>query len=214
MTEVHIAAIVEGHGECKAVPILIRRIAQTIDPGFVPWVFPPIRVPANRLRKQGEIERSITLAGRELQGRRGIVVIVDCDWEGGCPARDGPELLKRAKAARSDMPISVILAKMEFEAWFLAAAESLRGQRGLPEDLEAPRDPEFIRGAKEWLNDKMPARGSYTETQDQPAFAENFDLNAARTADSFDKCYRDIRDMLERLRKWPKQLKEQSKIPL
>jgi len=27
MTEVKIAAIVEGHGECEAVPILIRRIA-------------------------------------------------------------------------------------------------------------------------------------------------------------------------------------------
>ena len=36
MTEVRIAAIVEGHGECEAVPILIRRIAETIDPGFVP----------------------------------------------------------------------------------------------------------------------------------------------------------------------------------
>ena len=41
MTEVRIAAIVEGHGECEAVPILIRRIAQTIDPAFVPKIIIP-----------------------------------------------------------------------------------------------------------------------------------------------------------------------------
>ena len=54
MKEVRIAAIVEGHGECEAVPILIRRIAQTIDPGFVPKVLPPLRVPASRLMKEGK----------------------------------------------------------------------------------------------------------------------------------------------------------------
>ena len=77
MTEMKIAAIVEGHGECEAVPILIRRIAQTIDPGFVPKVLSPLRVPASRLLKEGEMERSVELAARKLRGRGGIVIIVD-----------------------------------------------------------------------------------------------------------------------------------------
>jgi len=201
MTDVCIAPIVEGQGECEAVPVLIRRIALTIDPGFVPRVLPPQRVPAQRLRKEGEIERSVTLAARKLQGRGGIVVLVDCDWEGGCPAQDGPALLERAKAARCDMPISVILAKQEFEAWFLSAAQSLRGQRGLPADLEAPEHPEAIRGAKEWLSGRMPRGASYTETEDQPAFTDRFDFDQARSrSDSFDKCFRDIARMLRHLR--------------
>ena len=200
MTEVRIAAIVEGHGECEAVPILIRRIAETINPGFVPRVLPPLRVPASRLLKEGEMERSVDLAGRKLQGRGGIVIIVDCDWEDGCPAEDGPVLLKRAVATRGDLPIAIILAKREFEAWFLAAAESLRGKYGLPNNLEPPPDPEGIRGAKEWLSDKMTLGRSYAETTDQPAFVTVFDMNAARRADSFDKCYRDIKSMLEQLR--------------
>jgi hypothetical protein len=203
MTEVKIAAIVEGHGECEAVPILIRRIARDIDPGFVPNVLQPLRVSVNKLLKEGEIERSITFTARKLQGRGGIIVIVDCDWDNGCPAKDGPALLKRAKTARNDLPISVILAKKEFEAWFLAAAESLRGKKGLPNDLEPPEDPESIRGAKEWLSDRMPPSKSYTETTDQPALTAEFDMNIARTADSFDKCYRDIRHMLETLHKDP-----------
>jgi hypothetical protein len=201
MTEVRIAAIVEGHGECEAVPILIRRIAQTIDPGFVPKVLSPLRVPASRLLKEGETERSVELAARKLEGKGGIVVIVDCDWEDGCPAEDGPVLLKRAVATRSDIPIAVILAKKEFEAWFLASAESLRNKFGLPKDLASPADPEGVRGAKEWLSDRMPPGRSYAETTDQPAFTAVFDIDAARRADSFDKCYRDIRRMLEQLRR-------------
>jgi hypothetical protein len=200
MTEVRIAAIVEGHGECEAVPILIRRIAQTIDPGFVLRILPPLRIPASRLLKQGEMERSLDFAARKLEGRGGIVIIVDCDWENCCPAEEGPLLLKRALATRGDVPIAVVLAKREFEAWFLAATESLRGKFGLPGNLESPAYPESIRGAKEWLTDKMPPGRAYAETTDQPAFAAVFDMNTARRADSFDKCYRDIKNMLEQLR--------------
>jgi hypothetical protein len=199
MKEVRIAAIVEGYGECEAVPILIRRIAQTIDPGFVPIVFPPLRVPASRLMKQGEMERSIDFAARKLQGQGGILVVLDCDWDDGCPAMDGPALLKRALDVRGDLPVAVIFAKREFEAWFLAAAESLRGKHGLPSDLQSPAGPEDIRGAKEWLSDRMPHGRSYAETTDQPAFTAIFDMNMARRADSFDKCYRAVESMLKQL---------------
>jgi hypothetical protein len=199
MPEVKIAALVEGYGECEAVPILIRRIARTIDPGFVPKILPPLRVPASRLTKEGEMERSVELAARKLQGQGGILVVLDCDWDNGCPATDGPALLKRALGARADLPIAVILAKKEFEAWFLAAAESLRGKHGLPNDLQSPPEPEEIRGAKEWLSDKMPYGRSYAETTDQPAFTDLFDMSMARRADSFDKCYREIERMLREL---------------
>lgn len=199
MSIVQIAAIVEGHGECEAVPILIRRIALTIDPGFVPDVLPPIRVPASRLLKTGELERSVEFAARKLRSNGGILVLLDCDWDQCCPAHEAPPLLNRARAARSDMLISVILAKQEYEAWFLAAAESLRGKGGLPKDLQTPADPENIRAAKEWLSQHMPQGRSYAETVDQAAFTSQFDLEMARRSNSFDKCYRDVRAMLESL---------------
>jgi hypothetical protein len=203
MTNVKIAAIVEGHGECEAVPVLIRRIALDIDSGFVPKVLPPFRVPASRLLREGEVERSIELAARKLQGAGGIIIIVDCDWAGACPAREGPALLKRAVKTRSDIPISVILANKEYEAWFLAAVESLRGKRGLPDTLAIPPDPESIRGAKEWISKRMPPGICYSETDDQPAFTAEFDMGRARqTAPSFDKCYRDIFKMLNTLRQF------------
>ena len=203
MREVRIAAIVEGYGECEAVPILIRRIARGIDPGFVPKVLPPLRVPASRLMKEGEMKRSVELAARKLRGQGGIIVVLDCDWDDGCPAIDGPALLRRAVHVRRDLPIAVILAKREFEAWFLASAESIQGIHGLPNNLESPAGPEDIRGAKEWLSDKMTPGRSYAETTDQPAFAAIFDMSKARRADSFDKCYREVEKMLKQLRDAP-----------
>jgi len=199
MSAASIAVIVGGYGEVEAVPILIRRIACNLHPGFVPSILSPIRVPESRLRKQGELERTIKLAGLKLGGRGAILVVIDCDWDGGCPRIDGPELLNRARLVRQDVDISVVLAKHEFESWFIAAAESLRGIRGLRADLTAPADPESIRGAKEWLNRQMQEH-CYSVTTDQPAFTAEFDLELARRADSFDKCYREITRLLEEIR--------------
>lgn len=126
--------------------------------------------------------------------------MVDCDWDGGCPAREGPALAQRARHARSDMQISVVLAKKEYEAWFIAAAESLRGQCGLSQELVADPNPESIRGAKEWLSKHMPQNRRYAETIDQPALTALFNMQVARRADSFDKCCREIVRLLIALR--------------
>lgn len=199
-----IALIVEGHGEREAVPILIRRIAQAIDPALTPMVHPILRVPAAKLIKEGEIERAIEFVVRSNAGQGGVLVLLDCD--DGCPAQDGPALLSRAQRARPDVPVSVVLAKREFEAWFLAAADSLRGQRGLRHDLVPPSSPESIRGAKEWLQDHMGPGQSYTEAIDQPALTALFDVQVARQADSFDKCHREIVRLINLLRHPPSQI--------
>jgi hypothetical protein len=97
------------------------------------------------------------------------------------------------------VPIAVVLAKREYEAWFLAAAESLRGKRGLPDDLQPPDDPEAIQGAKEWLRARMPTDRKYGAVLDQPALTALFDMDAARRLGSFDKCYREIVRLLGEL---------------
>lgn len=198
MRDVRIIPVVEGDGECDAVPVLIRRIALDIDPGFVPHILSPLRVPAAKLKKPEELNRTIRLAALKLQGAGGIFILVDCD--DGCPAKEGPELLAMAQKIRPGMRMSVVLAKKEYEAWFIAASESLRNKRSLPDTLCSPSAPEEIRGAKEWLSRQMPRGSRYSETSDQAALTAVFDMNAARNADSFDKCYREIHAMLTALR--------------
>jgi len=186
-----LACIVEGDGEVEAVPLLIRRIARESYPDVaINVISPPIRIPRDKLVKADELERAVELAARQAGRGGAILVLIDSDDD--CPAQVGPALLERAHAARTDFPIGVVLAKCEFEAWFLAAAESLRGRRGLRTDLVRPVDPEAIRDAKGWIRDRMPDGRKYRETLDQPAFSAVFDLSAARSSDSFDKYYREV----------------------
>ena len=192
------ACIVEGHGEVHAVPLLVRRIAREFDPGFVVEVLPPLRVNRSRLVKKGELERSVEFAARKTGGRGAILLLIDSDDD--CPAEQGPRILSRARQQRSDLPVAAVLAKREFEAWFLAAAESLAGRRGLRADLVPPSDPESVRGAKEWLTSNMTRGSRYSEVLDQPALTAVFDLVAARRSGSFDKCYREIWRLLQELR--------------
>jgi hypothetical protein len=193
-----VAAFVEGHGEVKAVGVLIRRIAAEVRPEMAVDVLPPLRVPRAKLVKPDELERTVELAARKTSGRGAVLVLVDSDDD--CPAELGPELLHRARRARGDIPLGVVLAKREYEGWFLAAAESLAGCRGLNAELVAPADPEAIRGAKEWLTNHMVAGAKYREVLDQPALSARFDLAAARRSDSFDKCFREIARLVEELR--------------
>jgi Domain of unknown function (DUF4276) len=193
-----LACIVEGHGDVKAVPVLLRRMAAHVDAALQLRISPPLRVPRYKLVKTGEIERSVDLAARKTGGQGGVLVLIDGEDE--CPAQLGPDLLRRARVARSDVSIAVVLAKYEYEAWFLASAESLRGKRGLADDLSPPADPESIRDAKGWLSDRMTSGRNYRETLDQPALTAEMDFAKARSTGSFDKCFREVLQLLNDLR--------------
>ena len=194
---VKIGCIVEGQGDVEAVPVLIRRVAADLYPEL-PIITHPIRVNRNQIVKVDNLEETIDAASRKVGRQGGIFIILDSDDD--CPAKLGPELLQRALKVQSNLPIAVVLAKCEFEAWFLAAAESLSGQRGLKNNLQPPNNPEEIRGAKEWLTHQMESDRKYRETLDQPALTARFDFEQARQASSFDKCYRDIVHLLHQLR--------------
>ena len=192
-----IGCIVEGQGDVASVPVLIRRIAAERYPELVIDIPRPIRVNRNQVVRPDKLEQEVELAAQKISGKGAIFIILDSDDD--CPAELGPSLLQRVSQVFRNVPIAVILATQEFEAWFLAAAESLRGQRGLKDDIDSPNDPEAIRDAKGWLSKQMGDSRTYHETRDQPALAALFDLEQARQTDSFDKCYRDIVRLLEEL---------------
>lgn len=197
--QARVACIVEGHGDVRALPVLLRRIAFDLDPTISLHVPPPDRVPKSRLTKAGEFERRLQLAAQRGGEHGGVFLLLDADDD--CPAELGPALLSRARLVLTNRPLAVVIAKHEFEAWFLAAATSLQGQRGLPPDLDPPPDPEGVRGAKEWLGHQMPRSRTYAPTIDQAALADVFDLAAARTgSDSFDKCWREVKSLVAELR--------------
>ena len=186
-----IAPIVEGHGDSLAIRLLIDRVLAECCPGVTASVTRPLRMQKSKLLKDGELERVVRLAaGRLSGGGGGVLVLIDSDDD--CPRETGPELLERARNAMPTHLVEVVLAEREFEAWGLAAARSLRGWRGLPNDLEPPPNPQGIRGAKEWLTRRMPGSAVYSPTADQPSLAASIDLAEARSASSFDKFCRAV----------------------
>lgn len=193
-----IAVIVEGSGEVEAVPVLLRRfIAQA---GMYDIrVERPIKIKRNRIIKVGELEKSAELAKRSFPEADSLVFIIDADDD--CPKELGPALLNRLKTSAPHLNCSVTLVKSEFEAWFLASIESLRGQRGIRDEIEAPEFPEDVRDAKGWLTQAMSGNRAYLETDDQAALAELFDFNLAYSRSrSFRKFSKDVNQILEQLR--------------
>ncbi len=187
---VTIASVVEGEGEVKALPKLLYRLAQEFS---VPdlRVPEPMRVSRGRLVAAGQFERAVSAAAGRVNKAGGVLVVLDADDD--CPAQLGPVLLARAQAARSDLAVAVVLANREFESWFLAAALSLAGKHGFPENLTRPSNPEGIRGAKEWLSQNRQNGRPYKPTVDQALLSSAFDLKLARAhAPSFDKFCRDM----------------------
>jgi Domain of unknown function (DUF4276) len=192
MSRPTIASVVEGDGEVRALPVLVRRIAYE----FQDWdidVPTPFRIPRSRLVKPDHLVTAVSVAAERVSGAGGVLVLLDADDD--CPAKLGPSLLSTAQGARSDKVVTLVLPNREFEAWFLAAAESLAGKRGLSEGLRPPADPDTIRGAKEWLS--AHCDHPYKETVDQAALAHEMDLQTARDRSrSFRKLWHEIARLL------------------
>lgn len=186
-----IVPIVEGHGEVEAIRPLLYRLIAEFNLAIPIHVSRPIRQARGTLLKEGGIERAVNLASIEMSAHGVVLVLLDS--EGECPAEVAPILLSRARDARPDKRVCVVLAHHEFEAWFLASASSLAGCRGLPVDIQDHPNPEEVSGCKEWLEQWMPLTSKYSETADQPALVSAFDMHLARTrAPSFDKLWREF----------------------
>lgn len=190
-----IASIVEGHGEAVALPLLLRRIAAQVATGRVVKTLHPFRVPRQNFLKPGEIERRVEFVANRSGADGRILILLDANSD--CPKTLAAEITERARQARSDRAIQVVLAKMEYEAWFLAAAESVADHKGIKPDIVSPPDPEAVRDAKGWISKRMEPGRAYSPSADQPALTAVFDMDVARKrAPSFDKLYRAVESLL------------------
>ena len=192
--------IVEGHGEVIAVPILLRRFAHEVFETYEFQVLQPFRLSKGKMTAGSHLENAATLARQKLEqfdGDHAILVIRDADDD--CPGHDAPTLLEWVTPIVSPIPVSVVFAKAEYEAWFLAAVRSLCGYRGIADNATVPADPEAIRGAKEHLERHCMMLGAtYSPTVDQPALTGRFSFDEAQqNCPSFDKLWRDLERLFQ-----------------
>ncbi len=167
MDDYALAIVVEGHGDARAVPELVRKYCYRFDLVELEMNAEDV-LRVHRDTLIDEFETHVELAARKVSNRAGrILVVFDADDD--CPAELGPELAERAQQARGDMPIGIVLPKYEFENWFVAECGGFL-------ESDPPSRPESIRDAKGWLEQR---RGRYRETLHQEELVWDFDLEQA-----------------------------------
>jgi hypothetical protein len=190
---IRIVAIVEGRGEEKSAPLLLSKILQSMNVYTVQPDYKPVWQHRQKIVKEGQLEKAIELALRTRRNVGAVLILLDADDD--CPAFLGPELLRRAQDA-TNLPVAVVLAKKEFEAWFLGCLESFRGFMGIPADVRAPTNPETL-GAKGRIEGFCQGV-KYLSSVHQVEFVSRMDLSVCRkNCDSFDKLWRDVEALVK-----------------
>ncbi|MEV6607503.1 DUF4276 family protein [Kutzneria sp. NPDC051319] len=190
MTLPVIAPVVEGHGDAKAFPVLLRRIGWELN-----WpmnVAQPFRVPRSKLADPGRLAEVVMAASAAVSGAGGVVVLFDADDDCPCRLRESLDETARATFASTEL----VFANREFEAWFLASLPSLRSHASVGDDASFDGDPELPRGAKERLAKVM--LETYHETLHQTKFSSLIDLETTwRNSRSFRRLISALQGLLE-----------------
>ena len=189
--------IVEGHGEVTAVPVLLRRLLHEHAQCFGINVGEPIRRTQSEFRGEAGVHRAVKIA---LSQPQCAAVLLLFDGEDDCPAELAEQVRAWAQAVAHGIPCEVVIAYREYETWFLAAMESLRGACRIANDASAPANPESKRNAKGALEAFMPSGASYAETIHQQKLSAIFDMSLAHQRNrSFRKLTKTIGDLLTQL---------------
>jgi hypothetical protein len=175
-----IQPIVEGHGELEAVPVLLRRL-RDLSQAYPLEVNQPIRCHYADFFIEQQLRKAVRIALK--QNCDAILLMVDGDGTHDCPLNQAPQILSWAQAEAARTPCAVVMAYREYEAWFLASIESLRGRRGIRADAVSHPDPEVPRGAKGQLEQRMEPGRSYNPPADQPVLSAQFDMQP-----TYEKC--------------------------
>lgn len=192
-----IKPIVEGHGEVPALPLLLRRIAGEC---FGLWDVPilhPGRYPASRLlQKENGIwvpGPDFTKAGQHARNEGATCILTLLDLDDDCPKEVHDSVIPTLANATGIDPSCLVFAKCEYEAWFLASAETLANNA-----LPYPEDPEGVRDAKGALERHLQLEFPYNERTDQPSYSSRLNITFVyNRSRSFRKLVKDYRRLLE-----------------
>jgi hypothetical protein len=207
---VHLECVVEGLGERMAVPALVHRwfqLKQTREYRRYTWTLDTvvthncalIKNPHNPARRIG-VECYVRTA--VAKGAHGVLVILDTDDDQPIPL--GQALHARARATARDVPVGVVVATREYEAWFLADLWSLRRRGIFPmtnrlATLVAPESPRDAKGVVRTLLGRV-----YEESSDQRALTERLSFNrgARRRSPSFKRLAEELDRLTREARRY------------
>lgn len=170
-----IYSIVEGPGEEKAVPLLLRRLLERLD-RF------EFRVPKSHkangrfnIIKPGGLETYLERM-RHITSCRGVLVLVDAEEESReCPPTLAYTLAHRSQTLGLPFPVVIVGACCEYESWFLYNLHTKIKDSLIP-NARFEGDPAKKCGAKEWLSKNMPSGTAYKPTDHQEIMTNHIDI--------------------------------------
>ncbi len=190
-----IQLVVEGDGEVAAFPVLLERLVGVLGCSEAIG-YSPFLEKRTGLVQEEKFKRAVQIVSSRT-ATRALIILFDADDD--CARDVIPQMRQWSQEAVPALPCAVIMARREYEAWFLAAIESLRGRRRVRENARYDRDPEALRGAKGAVSRFMPQNKPYSETADQAALSAVFDLGQAYRGASFRKLVQEVCRLLEEL---------------
>jgi len=216
VTRLRIAPIVEGHGEVISARSLLERVWREVAGGESIEVLRPVRRPRTKLLKRDpttheilpdrdEILRAIKLASMKLANTdepdtpRLVLLMFDADED--CPKEIVKALADILNEVDPRIDLATIVPCVEYETWFVAAADSLRDFLELRPGDEEISNPETARLGKKWIQDRF-LHHRYSETLDQVRLTNRMDLQLCRErSPSFDKLCRELENRLKAYKK-------------
>ena len=177
-----IVPIVEGPGEVEAVPALLWKLLAERGRYDIQIETPQDAHGCGNLTTPSGIERFVQNAWTK-RDCGAVLVLVDADEQ--CPVEMAADFSQRILALGVRFPVVIVVAKCEYEAWFLASLETiagmpLNGGYGLPADLVYPGEVEEPVGVKGWITRQFPEGRIYKETIHQSAMTKLIDPERVR----------------------------------
>ena len=174
-----IIPVVEGDGDVSALPGLLSRILLEMynRPDVVVAQGKAMVVKANgRQNLENKLERFLQHAQNKPQCDA-ILVLLDTDVD--CPVELARSLLQRCKQLGLPIPVEIVCAHREYESWFLASMDTIKGRRGISDTAALSHGAEDVQNPKQWLTDQMPRGQAYKETTHQAALTQHMDIDMA-----------------------------------
>ena len=175
-----IVPVVEGPGDTVALPQLLGRILSQINNRpdvMVAQGKTSVVTAHNRSNLEKYLEKFL---GHALNKPDCAAILILVDADDDCPVTVSQQLTQRCEQIGTTIPIQVVYAHREYESWFLASLDSIRGRHGIPETASLTGEFEVVANPKKWLSDRMPTGQAYKETTHQASFSSAIDLDLAR----------------------------------
>jgi hypothetical protein len=160
----HLGLIVEGDGDSRSIPLLLRKYLLEKEE-YRDLLGKPINAKGRgNVTTEGGIEKFVQVAANR-PGCQAVLVFLDSEFDPICPL--GPQLLARALSVCTKQ-VAVCMAEPMFEGWIVASAETM-GLPGLT--YEPSKHPSGLIQAQ---------MEKYVKPIDQPKLASRIDIAIAR----------------------------------